>query len=66
MHSHQNLQRRQTKRISRLRDKPEEALLRLLFAGLGGAGYVFLAAWLVKKAVDVVGNPFQIDLRKDS
>ena len=47
-------------------DKPEEALLRLLFVSLGGAGYVFLAAWLVKKAVDVVGNPFQIDLRKYS
>jgi hypothetical protein len=47
-------------------EKPEDALLRLLFATLGGGGYIFLTAWLFKKAVDVVGNPFQIDLRRYS
>jgi hypothetical protein len=47
-------------------EKPEDVLLRLLFASLGGAGYIFLTAWLVKKVVDVVGNPFQIDLQKYS
>jgi hypothetical protein len=47
-------------------DKPEEALLRLLFAALGGAGYIFLTLWLLKKATDVVGNPFQVDLKKYS
>jgi hypothetical protein len=41
-------------------------LLRLLLAALGGAGYIFVTAWLVKKAVDVVSNPFQMDLRKYS
>jgi len=47
-------------------EKPEDALLHLLFATLGGGGYIFLTAWLIKKAVDVVGNPFQIDLRRFS
>ena len=45
-------------------DKPDEALLKLLITAAGGGGYVLLLAMLVKKAVDMVGNPFAIDLNK--
>jgi hypothetical protein len=45
-------------------DKSDEALLKLLITAAGGGGYVLLVAMLVKKAVDTVGNPFAIDLKK--
>ncbi len=46
--------------------KPEEVLLRLLIAGAGGAGYILLSAMLLKRAFDVMGNPFKIELKKYS
>ncbi len=45
-------------------DKPDEALLKLLVTAAGSCGYLILLAMLVKKAVDTVGNPFAIDLKK--
>ena len=45
---------------------PEEALLKLLLTGAGGAGSLLLLAMLIKKATDTVGNPFAIDLKKFS
>ena len=47
-------------------EKGDEALLRLLLTALGSLGYLLLAAMLVKKATDIVGNPFQVDLKRYS
>jgi KAP family P-loop domain len=45
-------------------DKSDEALLKLLVTGAGSCGYLILLTMLIKKAVDTVGNPFAIDLKK--
>ncbi|RZU40038.1 P-loop NTPase fold protein [Edaphobacter modestus] len=37
-----------------------------MFTGLGGAGYILLVAWLLKKATEIVGNPLEIDWQKYS
>jgi hypothetical protein len=44
----------------------DKALIKLLIAAGGGAGYLFLAGMLLKKLFDTVGNPFKIDLHKFS
>jgi hypothetical protein len=47
-------------------EQPENALIKILITGAGSAGYRFLMAMLLKKVIDVLGNPFKIDLRKSS
>jgi KAP family P-loop domain len=44
----------------------EKALVKLLIAAGGGAGYLLLTGMFLKKLLETVGNPFKIDLQKFS
>jgi hypothetical protein len=43
---------------------PDEVLLKVILASLGGAGYILLAFIFLKKGAQVVGNPLKLDLTK--